>query len=151
MKGFTLVEMMVSVAIFGLLFLAIFAILTAGNNVFQRDAIYLELQQNTRNGMDRIVREVRESRSSVITVEAANADRISFNTPNETGIRYYLSSGALIREYPSGTRKTLATGLGRLKFIKTAKLLTIDLRGEKIYQGGTFSFPLIESVRLRNE
>lgn len=151
MKAFTLVEMMVSSVIFGALFLALLGVFTFGNSAYQRDVSLLELQQNARNGMDRLLREVRESRASVITSVSAQNDRISFQTPTRTGVQYYVNNGQLIREYPAGTPHVIAGQISGATFSKNGKLLTIGLLAQRTYGEGVFSFPLRKTVRLRNE
>ena len=89
-NGFTLVEAMIAILLLSVILLGVYGVLLTGNAVSGTDLALVDMQQQARNAMDRMVREVRESSSEVITVINANSDKITFTTPNETGIKYYL-------------------------------------------------------------
>ena len=150
-KGYTLVEALISVLILSFILLGVYGVLHTGNTIITNDNALLEMQQQARNAMDRIVREVRESSTQTITVIDADSDNISFTTPNETGIQYYRSGTNLVREYPPGTAKNVASNIAYLKFTLVGALLKISLRADKRIYTKTVSFPLTENVRLRNE
>jgi Tfp pilus assembly protein PilV len=151
-KAFTLIEAMVSCFILSFILLGVYGVLQTGNTLTTNDNALVDMQQQARNAMDRIVREVRESSTQTITTVSSNTDRIVFTTPNETGIEYYVSAdNNLVRAYPPGTAKVVATNIGYLKFNLTGTSLTISVRAEKSMYGRTYSFPLVEKVRLRNE
>ncbi len=101
--------------------------------------------------MDRIVREVRGSSTTAITVINADSDKITVTTPAASGLMYYLSGTNLVREYPAATTVNVANSIGRLKFTISGSLLQIDVRADVSTFGQTVSFPLVEKVRLRNE
>jgi prepilin-type N-terminal cleavage/methylation domain-containing protein len=149
-KGFSFIEILIVVFIFSLIAGGVFQIFTVGNTVYSTELALLDLQGHTRNGMDRMVREIRASSSVTVTVVNANSDRITFTTPAATGIQYYLSGTRLIREYPSGTTRIIASNMARMKFTLTGSVLKIDVRADQTVSGRSFSFPLIEKVRLRN-
>ena len=86
-KGFTLVELMVSITIFVVLVMALYGILRTGMSVYLTDGMLLDLQQEARNGMDRIVREVRQSKASSIMVGNADSDVLVFSTPSTESVR----------------------------------------------------------------
>ena len=151
LKGYTLVEALISISLLSFVLLGVYGVLTTGNAVTANDNALLEMQQQARNGMDRIVREVRESSSQTIVTVDANSDRITFTTPNEAGIQYYRSGTALVREYPAGTVKNVAGNIAYLKFTLAATLLKVSIRADKVIYSKTVSFPLTENVRLRNE
>ena len=150
-NAFTLVEVMVSLALLSFILLVVYGVLSTGSNIYTRDTLYLDAQQQARNGMDRMMREIRESSTQTITVIDANSDRISVTTPNETGLLYYRSGTNLIREYPAGTTKIIASNIAYLKFTLSGTLLQISIRADRTYGSSTVSFPLVEKVRLRNE
>ena len=150
-KGYTLVEALISVAILSFVLLGVYGVLVTGNTVITNDNALLEMQQQARNGMDRMVREVRESSTQTITTVDANSDTLTFTTPNETNIKYYRSGTDLVREYPAGTIKKVANSIAYLKFTLSGALLTINIRADKSIYIKTVSFALVEKVRLRNE
>ena len=150
-KGYTIIEAIISILLLAFILLGLYGVLFTGNTITTNDNALVEMGQQARNGMDRIVREVRESSTQTITVIDANSDKITFTTPNETGIQYYRSGTNLVREYPSGTLKNVASNIAYLKFTLTGTLLKISLRADKAIFTKTVSFPLVENVRLRNE
>ncbi|NLE64341.1 MAG: hypothetical protein GX606_00245 [Elusimicrobia bacterium] len=150
-KGLTVIEVVVSLAVFLVVSLGVFEAMTVGWMVYSRDTALLDLQQDVRRAMDRIVREVRESGASTVSVVDDDSDTLSFDTPNEQDIDYYLYEGELIREYPPDVYRTVAEGISRLKFIKSGESLVIDIEGERMYRQTPITFSLRETVRLRNE
>jgi type II secretory pathway pseudopilin PulG len=155
-KAYTLVEAMISVLLLSVVLLGVYGVLQTGNAVFMKDMALLDMQQQTRNAMDRIVREVRQASSQAVDVNynSTTNDRISFNIPSipiGTLIRYYLSGTDLVREYPAGTVRKVASNIGVLKFTATGALLEIQIRADKSQYGQLTSFNLNGQVRLRNE
>lgn len=61
MKGFTLVELMVVVVIFLIIIAAIYGVLSMGRQSWHTGNTQVEMQQETRKAMDRMVKEIRES------------------------------------------------------------------------------------------
>lgn len=149
--GYTLVEILLSVAILSFLLLCAYGVLGAGNAVTVKNNALVTAQQQARNAMDRIVREVRGSSTTAITVINADSDKITFTIPTATGVMYYLSGTNLVREYPAGTTVNVANSIGRLKFTISGSLLQIDVRADVSTFGQTVSFSLTQKVRLRNE
>ena len=152
MKGFSLVEILITTVIFTIIVGGFYGLLNAGNKFYATDMAFMELQQNARNGMDRVTREVRASSAASVTVVDTNSDTLTFTTPTATNAKYYRNgSSQLIREYPSGTLKIIASNITRFKFTLTAPLLKIDLTANQTALLQSFSVNLIEKVRLRNE
>ena len=152
-QGYTLVETLISVILLSVILLGVYGVLHTGNIVVNKDLTLLDTQQQTRNAIDRIVREVRQASSQTITVNynSTTNDKIMFTIPTASNIQYYLSGTTLVREYPSGTTKNIASNISLLKFTLTGSLLKIQVRADKTMYANTISFPLIEKVRLRNE
>ncbi len=152
-KGYTFVEAIVSVALLSVVLLGVYGVFTTGNTIFIKDMTLLDMQQQTRNATDRIVREVRQASSQTITTNynSTTNDKIMFTIPTAIGIKYYLSGTNLVREYPSGTTVNVASNISLLKFTLTGSLLQIQVRADKTIYSTTTSFPLTEKVRLRNE
>ncbi len=150
-QGFTFAELLVTTLLFTFIVAGFYSVLGVGRTTYFMDSNYLDLQQSNRNGMDRLVREVRQARTSGVsfTTLAANSEKVTFSTPSKSGIAYYRSGTNLIREYPSGTTQVVATNINYLDFELSGSLLKIDMRAEKIFFR-TLSFPLVEYVRLRN-
>jgi prepilin-type N-terminal cleavage/methylation domain-containing protein len=59
--GFTLVELMISLAIMGLVMAGLLGLLTASRDAYSRGSSTIEAQQNTRLALDRMGKEIREA------------------------------------------------------------------------------------------
>ena len=150
-NAYSLAEFLVATLIFSFTLMGFYQLLNFVQTRSFVDNTNLLLQQQARNGIDRFVREIRESSSSTITVIDANNDRITFNTPNETGIQYYRSGNRLVREYPSGTIKNVSDYIAYFKCSKSGAVLTVNIRAQQTLYNKAFSILLVEKVRLRNE
>jgi len=125
------------------------------------DMGFVDLQQQSRLAMDRMIRELREGSNVTITVVNSTDDRVRFNTLNATGIQFYRDTAdangdgfrtQLIREFPSGTTKIMGTDITALKFSQPVnKTIVVNVTASKSALLRTLSFNLIEKVRLRNE
>ncbi len=176
MRGFTLLEILVSVLILGFIFGAIYGVLNVGNIIFREDITLVQLQQQGRQAMSWMVKEIRKSKPSEITLTEGNTE-ISFNIPPEAygdpwagPISYYRdindanSDGVqdqIIREYPAGTWKILGNDITTLSFSLSGNLVEIQLAAKKTVQDRELCFPVLycndtsktlkEKVKLRNE
>lgn len=174
MKGFTLVETLVSVLIFGLLVAGIYGVLSVGSVIYREDINLVELGQQVRQAMAAMVKEIRQSRPSAVTITEGNT-KVTFNIPPAVygdpwvgPISYYRdindnnSDGVadqIIREYPAGTWKILGNDIAALSFSITADIVGIGLAGEKTIGARQLCFPapcaqplrtIKETVKLRN-
>ena len=151
MKGFTLLEVLVSVAILGIIIAGIFAVSNIGNMTHYSNLEHLELQQNARQAMDLMVRELRESSPGDIIIDEGNS-QITFDTLSELGIQYYRDTqeNQIIREYPVDTTRILANNIDGLIFYLNGNLLEIQITARRTQRRDLTLF-LKERVRLRNE
>ena len=157
-KAYTLIEVLLSVAIVTVLFAVMLSMLKSGNELYSGITTSIEIRQHARNVMERIVRETREGDEVItITVINADSDRISFTSPrftdgggNKLPIQYYLSNGMVYREYPSGTSMPIATDVTRLKFVRTGPQIDVLVQTEKTTNRRPLVYVLKQKVRLRN-
>jgi type II secretory pathway component PulJ len=159
MKGFILVEVLVSILILSFLMVGIYGVLYAGSNTYHTSVGVVGLQQQARLAMDGLTRELRQARTSAINI--TSSDDISFSIPSETygavwigPIRYYFDAvnNQIIREHPVGTEKIVANNVQSLDFSLNDGIL--DIRITCANRGAAqrdLSFTLEEQVRLRNE
>ncbi|MBF0595760.1 MAG: prepilin-type N-terminal cleavage/methylation domain-containing protein [Candidatus Omnitrophica bacterium] len=154
-RGYTLVELMVTVGLFSVIMLGVYGTLLTGDVVYTKDSAMLDMESQCRNAVDRIVREVRQASSQTITADfnATTNDKILFTIPTSIGIQYYLNGTNLVRFVAgaAGAGKTIATNVDLLKFTLTGSLLTIQVRASRTLYGQAIAYPLVEKVRLRNE
>ncbi|MFA6551519.1 MAG: prepilin-type N-terminal cleavage/methylation domain-containing protein [Patescibacteria group bacterium] len=104
--GFTLIEVIVSIAMFTLVILIAYEMYSLGQNVYRRGGDEMETWQNARAALDRMTREIRQA-ESLATALPATSDDIANPPANElifqdghdtsqiTYIRYYLNGANL--------------------------------------------------------
>ena len=163
LSGFTLVEVLVAAVVLSLLLTGALAVLNISNATWNIDMGLVELQQQTRQAMAGMVKELRQAGSVNITTITPTQEDIDFSIPGSgtNRIRYYLdvNVGQILREYPDGSGATivLANNIITLKF-SGSDPVQIQLRAQKTVRGRTITFPgtaavpedLIEKVKLRN-
>ena len=82
-RGFTFVEMMVTIAISSMITYAIFAVLRLGDVHSQTAQLRMTIQDSAREGLYKMVQEIRQSAPSRIAIAGgANNNTIQFNIPN---------------------------------------------------------------------
>ena len=164
MKGFSLVELLISTLIMSVMVLGIYGVLNIGDKTYNHDMALLDLQQQVRQAMDGMVKELKQSKTSVITISGGGA-RIDFKVPTDITtspvtytndfIAYYLSGNQVLREYPVGTTTVLANDISALLFSLSSEVLTVQLSAQKTIRDRVMAFPLTglltQKVRLRNE
>jgi len=115
-SGFTLLEMLISSAVFAIVLLAIYTMLTASQVTYARGENKVELQQNARVAMRRMAREVRMAgydpasaipvQASQTAIQVANANTITFiadldGDDDSDQVTYRLQGNQIIRENAS--------------------------------------------------
>lgn len=158
-QAFTLIEVLVSLSIFACLLLALTEVLLGGNKIYSAVMDSIELREHARNAMDRIVREVRESSSTTVTVDPDNAGSyiLSFRGPRylvagvSQPIEYSLSDRKIYREFPPSTSVPIAIDVDQLYFNKSGSQLDILIRTAMTSDGRPIEFTLNQKVRMRNE
>jgi len=174
MRGFSLIEVLVSFGILIIVFAGVFAVLNVGQMNFGTGMASLDLQQQARQAMDGMTREIRQSKPGNITINP-DGGAINFTVPinittnpitYSSVINYYLNatSNQLVRVHPAGTPpgKILANDITNLSFCciggadcfdcQNSTTVQIQMEATKsVRQRNLTSFNLTEQVRLRNE
>jgi prepilin-type N-terminal cleavage/methylation domain-containing protein len=90
-KGFTLVEMLIAMAIVGIVLAGMYDLVVTSSRIYLAQNAIVEMQADSRAAMDFLVRELRQSFNTptISTTTAAN-DTISFDRVEDTG---YSSGG----------------------------------------------------------
>ncbi|MGI9953177.1 prepilin-type N-terminal cleavage/methylation domain-containing protein [Moorellaceae bacterium AZ2] len=98
--GFTLVEVVVAVTIFVLALSAALALYVRGTQMFRGEEIRVEVQENARVALDRMVRELRTARE----INGVSATSITFTLEDGSQVRYYhdTSRQQLMRQKDGG-------------------------------------------------
>ncbi|MCQ9206179.1 MAG: prepilin-type N-terminal cleavage/methylation domain-containing protein [Omnitrophica bacterium] len=155
--GFTLIEVLISVAITSMAVVFIFTLFNRGNALFQQEIVLLDLQQNVRLAMDGMSREIRQATPLVnvsITGIPGN-NMIQFNVIGANQkVAYFLNgSNQIIRQNPpGGADKILAHFIGNLTFSLNTNVITLGINATKTdNKGRVLIFSLNQKVRLRNE
>ena len=166
--GFTLLEVFVSVAILSIIGVSVLMVLNMGNMSWQTDMGLVNRQQQVRQAMHGMSRELRQcsSDNSNITINSTGA-RIDFLMSDDYGnytysISYYLDNNQIIREHPASTTRVLANYIDDLSFCcwhgsscdtscGDADGVEIKIEAERVIRQGELLFNLTERVKLRNE
>lgn len=123
--GFTLLELLVSSAIFGIVLVGIYTAYSASHTTTVRGENRAELQQNARVGMEMMVREIRMAgydpsdaitSQSTTPIEVADANSICFladvdGDDTTDRVRYRLQGTQLIRESAAWNVVVVCTAL----------------------------------------
>lgn len=155
-----MLEVLIVVVILSFLIVGISGVLNLGNVAFPVDLGQINLQNQARQAMQWITRDLREA--SGVTV-GSGSNSVTFNNYSGSGISYYLDIGdtngddlanQIIREFPAGSRRVVANDISGLVFTPDASnplLLRIDITASRTILNRPFAFMLAEQVRLRNE
>lgn len=152
-KGFTLMELVVSVGVMAVLLGVLSVMLKQGTDIYKAVEASISVRQDARNAMERIVRETRESNGSTIVA----TDNILFTTPrivdgggNPIAVRYWKVGDQILRGI-NATSTIIATNVSSLAFVKAGPVLQVTIETFKIVEGRTLTCTLTQKVRLRNE
>jgi prepilin-type N-terminal cleavage/methylation domain-containing protein len=151
-RGFTLVEMLVSLFLFTIIIGTVFSYFAAVNSLELLNVSLIDLQQQARGVIDGMSREIRHSRVANISITHAGAG-IDFAIGGDA-ISYYLNNNSqVIREYPVGTDRIIANKITFLNFNPDVTNQTVQIAVTATTtnaQNRTLTFGMSEKVRLRN-
>ena len=149
-KGFTLVELLLSLAIMSIILLPLTMTVTTGYKTFFREDENIDVMQNGRFAMDKMVRAIREADPSNIIVTDTNRLRI---LSDEIETEYFRDGNWIYEKKGASPKKEIArhinallitknnNGLGQLKSID----IEIVLSSERLK-----NYTLKTTVYLRN-
>jgi len=153
-KGFTLVEVMITLAVFSIIIGAIHQVFVAGQKAWNSDLSLLDLQQASRRGIHGLVREIRAASLGSISISESDT-KIEFDTPSENNIQFFLNidDSQLIRQDSLGVQRILASNVEDVAFAVVGDSVVIDLRTgkEKTTWSEALDFPLRTQVKVRND
>ena len=104
-KGFSLIEMMVVVAVLGVIVLGLVTFFTGGTKSWVAGQSQLTAQRNARQAMDRMVREIREGKN---IISGSDDDTIVVSIPAlgsepDYNVTYDLSGTSIVRKKNSSS------------------------------------------------
>jgi len=156
MKGFTLVELMVSMLIMTGMVITLFAAFEVGRNVYDSNQGLMEKQRIIQQTMGAMVKEIRQAKLADITVSNGNT-QIDLIVPktvnpltNSSNIRYSISNDQIVREHPPGMQQILAINVDSLTFNLSGNLLEIEIQARVRLRTGDMVFTVKEKISLRS-
>lgn len=85
-RGFTIPEMLVTMVIFSFLAMAVNMVLIAGNSSWQVNSTEVELQQDLRQAMDRLISDLQQTGSASLSIDVPinpEADPVTYPDPDD--------------------------------------------------------------------
>ena len=145
MKGFSLVELMIVLAIFSTILGAIYGVLGMSQSSYQTGDIQIVVQQEARKAMGKIVTEMREASSVNLS------DEYPFTISGQR-IKYEVVNGQLQRTVQGGSMTILANNVANIQFtLYGSDMVRITLTTQKnTLLGRTITTNLSSQVTLRN-
>jgi len=144
-EGFSLIELVVSVTIIGLIATTVLGFYTEGIRTYERDYSSLAAQQNARQAFIRMSHCLRMAKDFIVL----SPQKVKITTPNDNTVYYYLENSMLYREKNNGKNpiarlkdlniKKLDNGCIELKIIAEERNQTIEMSSEIITYGSYFS------------
>ena len=157
--GYTLVEMMIAVAILGVMSSVAARLTLQVNRFFILTRVRLNLQREARGAMYVITRELRQGQANTIVIDQVTGQpyysRISFAKIQGQTMSFYQSGGNLMMRTGTQT-STLSTHLIYLGFTfprsEDMSILSVSMTlQESIYQGGKKALHMAsEKVQVMN-
>lgn len=170
MKGFTLVEAIVSAAIMAIITICFYDALMMGSSVYHSNMGLVELQQQARQAMYWMKRELRPGslhyRLAIASAYPYDCPGIMFSTPDIQNICYYLNTNShqIIHKQPviAGSARIIANYVKGLTFCcyhdgicdsdcSKSNLIQIQLEAATTVMHRPMSINIKEEVSLRNE
>lgn len=169
--GLTLIEIMLVVFLFSIILAAIFSVLATGRMSWNAGESQIGVQQAARNGLDSMIKELRQAGISTITDVPSNGinySSITFQIPtaiSATGITWSSSiqyslgglNGNQLLRTQAGSQKVLANNISALSFNRSAanpNVVNVSITAQKnTFPGFTArqsTITLSSQVKLRN-
>lgn len=112
-RAFTLVELLISIAVASLIFLAVAVLGLYAGRSFAGLVNYAELDAKSRNALDYLTRDVRQVNSLV----ASTSTSLTFEDSDGASLQYvYSPDSRTLTRIKGGSSKILLTGCDRLSF-----------------------------------
>lgn len=152
-KGFTLIEVVVAIAILAAVILSIMSFQVSGVKGFARESTTAINQTKVRRASNDIIRELRRASTSKINLGALE---LNYSDGKRTRIFYDTSSESIIMSYsikePSGTYTDLYTsvlveGISTFTYSITGKKVSIKIESNENSEGTTYKLETKITIR----
>ncbi len=156
-KGFTLIEVLVSVLLLTFIVGALIAVFNMGRDVYDSNEGMMDMQRVVRQSIGGMIRELRQSRIADITI-GGGGSTISFIVPisvdpltNSSSIQYYVDAdNQLVREHPAGTLQVLAINVDSVSFTLNGNILDVAVQATIDLKQQDLTFTIHERISLRS-
>ncbi len=153
--GFTLIELMVTLGIFAFLIVAVYTFLAVGDSTTEAGLTYIEISQDARLGIDRMINELRSAQCSAVSIP--DGSYITFRVPTNPNLIQYslggIDGGQLIRT-EAGTDTILCNNAHSVQFNPSpfsGSVISITLQTQETSSSRhDFTTTLSGSVKVRN-
>ncbi len=156
--GFSLVELLIAVAVLGMLMAAAFGLLSTSIQSYQNSADQGANIQLSRNALNEISNEIRNATAVTVVSPSsitytAPVDVIPLNTPNRS---IALNANSIIITYNNAAGNTVSTktiGQGRinaLQIVRNARVFTISITLQSNAYAGSIATPVSTVVTMLN-
>jgi len=156
-KGFSFIEMMVVLGIFTIITAGTYRVIVMGESTTHEGLTHIEISQDVRLGIDKMVNELRNAESSTINIPSAGV--ITFQVLNNSNtIQYALGANPnedRLTRTEAGVDTILCKNIGSIVFSPSpfsGNTVTIDLQAEKKFGKSMrdLTAALNVDVRVRN-
>ena len=154
-KGFTLIEMIVTVSIFTMMTGALYTIFLVGNKSWTTFSTNVILQHDVREGLFAMTKELRRARD-ILIIKEESGTKINFLRWPVGLVSYSWSSEGVdankIVRTNNGNVRVLADNISALSLESLPNAVVIDMTASQILASGpTSQFQLKEKVALRSK
>ena len=137
--GFSMVEMLVVVAVFTMIMAGLFTTLVTGNTLWRSSEDAVAIQRDARNALWQMTKDMRKGSGAVVT-QSSGSTAVSFTHPTDGNVTYtWANSGAnankLIRQTATVSR-TLANYISTLTFTNQTTSMLISMTVTRSSQPG---------------
>lgn len=127
-SGFTLIEVLLSLTLLGILMVTVLSLYQFNLLEWERDQDVIDVQDNLRTGLDCIAREARQAKN----LHSGSSDNcLKFYTSDYQLISYFLEGTSLYRKTGSSVKQPVADNITRLQIqYGTGGLINIVMAGQ---------------------
>jgi prepilin-type N-terminal cleavage/methylation domain-containing protein len=130
-KGVTLIELLISVTILGMIMAATNAFYSSGARGWADGNTRAELQQSARVAMDELSNELIWASDVAITANGSHSNTAITYKKNSRTYKFLLQDGNLKIELPDGTVTTVANNILSVQAVSTGKIIELTVAAEK--------------------